>query len=107
MSHESHDGYPQDGPMEELAELQIKEEARLEKLFQEQRQQQGLDDDSTLNTFFQLFDMWIQLYRLNKCMEVLEEVVPICRRRGGLSLEQERAQARIRMYDPSRRSSQC
>lgn len=69
--------------MEELAELQIKEEARLEKLFQEQRQQQGLDDDSTLNTFFQLFDMWIQLYRLNKCMEVLEEVVPICRRRGG------------------------
>eukprot|EP00435_Cladocopium_sp_Y103_P024362 s1485_g6.t1 len=79
----SHDGYPQDGPMEELAELQIKEEARLEKLFQEQRQQQGLDDDGTLNTFFQLFDMWIQLYRLNKCMEVLEEVVPICRRRGG------------------------
>ncbi|CAJ1394709.1 unnamed protein product [Effrenium voratum] len=27
--------------------------------------------------------MWIQLYRLNKCMEVLEEVVPICRSRGG------------------------
>mmetsp|Transcript_28969 Transcript_28969/g.90282 ORF Transcript_28969/g.90282 Transcript_28969/m.90282 type:complete len:203 (+) Transcript_28969:202-810(+) len=27
--------------------------------------------------------MWIQLYRLNKCVEVLEDVVPICRRRGG------------------------
>eukprot|EP00434_Breviolum_minutum_P003613 symbB.v1.2.003182.t1/scaffold173.1/size339812/25 len=78
-------GYPseQDGPMEELAELQIKEEARLEKLFAEQRLEKGLDNDDTLNTFFQLFDMWIQLYRLNKCMEVLEEVVPICRKRGG------------------------
>ncbi|CAK9012503.1 Inorganic diphosphatase [Durusdinium trenchii] len=78
-------GYPveEDGPMEELAELQIKEEARLEKLFAEQRSEQGLDNDVTLNTFFKLFDMWIQLYRLNKCMEVLEEVVPICRKRGG------------------------
>ncbi|CAJ1394707.1 unnamed protein product [Effrenium voratum] len=73
----------EDGPMEELAELQVKEEARLEKLFAEQRAERGLDDDVTLNTFFKLFDMWIQLYRLNKCMEVLEEVVPICRSRGG------------------------
>ena len=130
---------------------------------EEQRSERGLDDEVTLNTFFkawpwlcysnmpkvsqnsfdnvingvttlcQLFDMWIQLYRLNKCMEasnvsdlkidmqccnevmqpfeksshfiqykyvlnvsdcvkqtfaeallqVLEEVVPICRKRGG------------------------
>jgi len=27
--------------------------------------------------------MWIQLYRLNKALEVLVEVVPICRKRGG------------------------
>ncbi|CAE7478145.1 unnamed protein product [Symbiodinium pilosum] len=72
-----------DGPIEELAELQVKEEARLEKLFAEQREERGLDDETTLHTFFKLFDMWIQLYRLNKCMEVLPEVVPICRSRGG------------------------
>mmetsp|Transcript_57737 Transcript_57737/g.108195 ORF Transcript_57737/g.108195 Transcript_57737/m.108195 type:complete len:221 (+) Transcript_57737:55-717(+) len=71
------------GPIEEIAELQIKEEARLEKLFAEQRSERGLDDETTLHTFFKLFDMWIQLYRLNKCMEVLPEVVPICRSRGG------------------------
>eukprot|EP00913_Durusdinium_trenchii_P003879 g3588.t1 len=53
------------------------------RLGKEQRSEQGLDNDVTLNTFFKLFDMWIQLYRLNKCMEVLEEVVPICRKRGG------------------------
>mmetsp|Transcript_232 Transcript_232/g.695 ORF Transcript_232/g.695 Transcript_232/m.695 type:complete len:440 (-) Transcript_232:6-1325(-) len=71
------------GEIEELVELQLVEEARLEKLFGEQRNDRGLDDEVTLATFFKLFDMWIQLYRLNKCMEVLEEVVPICRRRGG------------------------
>lgn len=27
--------------------------------------------------------MWIQLYRLNKLTEALEEVVPVCRNRGG------------------------
>ncbi|CAK0894329.1 unnamed protein product [Prorocentrum cordatum] len=27
--------------------------------------------------------MWIQLYRLNKCKDALEDIVPICRRRGG------------------------
>lgn len=69
--------------MEELVELQLVEEARLEALFEEQRRQRGLDDEVTLETFFKLFDMWIQLYRLNKCAEVLEDVVPICRQRGG------------------------
>lgn len=72
-----------EGEIEELVELQLVEETRLEKLFEEQRAEKGLDDEVTLNTFFKLFDMWIQLYRLNKCAEVLEDVVPICRRRGG------------------------
>eukprot|EP00418_Pyrodinium_bahamense_P002610 CAMPEP_0179016392 /NCGR_PEP_ID=MMETSP0796-20121207/3291_1 /TAXON_ID=73915 /ORGANISM="Pyrodinium bahamense, Strain pbaha01" /LENGTH=477 /DNA_ID=CAMNT_0020712071 /DNA_START=12 /DNA_END=1445 /DNA_ORIENTATION=+ len=71
------------GELEELVELQLQEEIRLEKLFQEQRQERGLDDEVTLKTFFKLFDMWIQLYRLNKCADALEEIVPICRRRGG------------------------
>jgi len=68
---------------EELVELQLIEEDRLEKLFEELRRERGLDDDATLATFFKLFDMWIQLYRLNKCAEVLEDVVPVCRKRGG------------------------
>lgn len=69
--------------MEELVELQLQEETRLEKLFDEQRRELGLDSEVTLATFFKLFDMWIQLYRLNKCMEVLVDAVPICRRLGG------------------------
>jgi len=70
------------GQMEELVELQLVEEVRLEKLFWEQKAQRGLDE-VTLDTFFKLFDMWIQLYRLNKCREVLEEVVPVCEAKGG------------------------
>lgn len=70
------------GEIEELVELQLIEEARLEKLFEEKRRERGLDDDETLEVFFKLFDMWIQLYRLNKCYEALLDVVPVCRRRG-------------------------
>ncbi|CAE8665969.1 unnamed protein product, partial [Polarella glacialis] len=36
----------------------------------------------TLNTFFALFDNCIQLYRLNKLSDYLEEVVPVCRKRN-------------------------
>eukprot|EP00929_Paragymnodinium_shiwhaense_P084580 TRINITY_DN45238_c0_g1_i1.p1 TRINITY_DN45238_c0_g1~~TRINITY_DN45238_c0_g1_i1.p1 ORF type:complete len:367 (-),score=121.60 TRINITY_DN45238_c0_g1_i1:349-1449(-) len=69
--------------MEELVDLQLLEEARLEKMFDEKKREKGLDDEETLNVFFKLFDMWIQLYRLNKSEEALNEIVPICRRRGG------------------------
>lgn len=68
--------------MDEIVELQIRREEQLTKLFAEQRQELGLDNDTTLTTFFELFDMLIQLYRLNKAMEILPEVVPICRKRG-------------------------
>jgi len=71
------------GEADELVELQLVEEVRLEKLFAEKRQERGLDDEETLQVFFKLFDMWIQLYRLNKASEVLEDVVPVCRKRGG------------------------
>mmetsp|Transcript_42470 Transcript_42470/g.122822 ORF Transcript_42470/g.122822 Transcript_42470/m.122822 type:complete len:441 (+) Transcript_42470:61-1383(+) len=82
------------GEIEEIAELQHVEEARLEKLFAEQKAERGLDDEVTLATFFSLFNMWIQLYRLNKLTEALEEVVPICRRRGGnLKIQGIQAQA--------------
>lgn len=72
-----------DGDVEELVELQVQEEARLETLFTSMCDHPGLDNEETLTVFFKLFDMWIQLYRLNKCAEALEKVVPICRKRGG------------------------
>lgn len=71
------------GEIEEIAELQIQEEQRLEKLFAENKEQYGLESEITLGTFFKLFDMWIQLYRLNKCSEALVDIVPICRKKGG------------------------
>ncbi len=41
----------------------------------------GLEDETTLECFFALFDNCIQLYRLNKLSTYLEEVVPACRKR--------------------------
>eukprot|EP00494_Astrolonche_serrata_P027734 UN27998 len=32
--------------------------------------------------FFELFDIWIGLYRLNKCKKQLDELLPICREVG-------------------------
>merc|ERR1719401_321360 len=64
--------------VEEQEENERKLEARYKKLISEK----GLDHESTLETFFALFDNCIQLYRLNKLSEYLEEVVPICRKRS-------------------------
>eukprot|EP00927_Polykrikos_kofoidii_P021268 TRINITY_DN20184_c0_g2_i1.p1 TRINITY_DN20184_c0_g2~~TRINITY_DN20184_c0_g2_i1.p1 ORF type:complete len:416 (-),score=86.59 TRINITY_DN20184_c0_g2_i1:18-1265(-) len=74
---------PVEEAVEELVELQLVEEARLEQLFNEKKAERGLDDEETLEVFFKLFDMWIQLYRLNKSEEALTEILPICRNRGG------------------------
>jgi tetratricopeptide (TPR) repeat protein len=41
----------------------------------------GVANVRTLDVFFKLFDVWIGLYRLNKCDEELREVVPECRKR--------------------------
>jgi len=70
------------GETPELVELQLEDEERLEKEFAQQKSTLGLDNQQTLITFFDLFDVWIQLYRLNKIMTALEEVVPVCRKRG-------------------------
>ncbi|CAJ1342065.1 unnamed protein product [Effrenium voratum] len=64
--------------VEEQEENERKLEARYQKLVAER----GIDDEETLNTFFALFDNCIQLYRLNKLSDYLEEVVPVCRKRG-------------------------
>lgn len=63
--------------VEEQLENEKKLEARYQKLFSEK----GLDSEDTLETFFALFDNCIQLYRLNKLSDYLEEVVPACRKR--------------------------
>ena len=50
----------------------------LEAKFFEHRERFGIDDRRTLEVFFQLFDLWIMLYRLNKADEALKEVLPAC-----------------------------
>eukprot|EP00439_Symbiodinium_sp_Y106_P042333 s3885_g5.t1 len=62
----------------ELASEQVLEEAVLEAKFFEHRERFGIDDRRTLEVFFQLFDLWIMLYRLNKADEALKEVLPAC-----------------------------
>jgi len=63
--------------VEEQEENERKLEARYNKLLEEK----GLEDESTLQTFFALFDNCIQLYRLNKLYDYLQKVVPACRKR--------------------------
>jgi len=57
--------------------MKKKLEARYKKL----KEEKGLQSEDTLQTFFALFDNCIQLYRLNKLSDYLEEVVPACRKR--------------------------
>lgn len=64
--------------VEEQEENERKLEARYKKLVEEK----GLDDESTLQTFFALFDNCIQLYRLNKLYDYLTVVEPVCRKRN-------------------------
>merc|ERR1719401_2381461 len=63
--------------VEEQEENERKLEARYKKLLADK----GLQDESTLDTFFALFDNCIQLYRLTKLDGYLAEVVPACRTR--------------------------
>jgi len=72
----------------EIAEEQIKQEAILEVQFQRLRDKYGLGDRRTLDVFFELFDLWIMLYRLNKADAALKEVVPVCEwRRDDLAIK--------------------
>jgi len=66
----------------ELVDEQLSREKRLEEQFSKLRDTLGLEHSQTLDCFFELFDVWIGLYRLNKCSEVLEKILPICRRKG-------------------------
>eukprot|EP01047_Picozoa_sp_COSAG01_P008200 COSAG01_NODE_320_length_18904_cov_45.662537_2_plen_339_part_00 len=65
----------------EDAKQQQSQEIQLEARFVQLRAEKGLDDDSTLDAFFALFNIAIQLYHLNKLAAYLVDVVPICRRR--------------------------
>jgi len=66
----------------ERVEEQEENERKLEARYAKLKSERGLNDEETLNTFFALFDNCIQLYRLNKLSDYLEEVVPVCRKRG-------------------------
>lgn len=66
----------------ELVEEQEENERKLEARYKKLVAEKGIDNEDTLNTFFALFDNCIQLYRLNKLSDYLEDVVPVCRKRG-------------------------
>mmetsp|Transcript_35591 Transcript_35591/g.83186 ORF Transcript_35591/g.83186 Transcript_35591/m.83186 type:complete len:972 (+) Transcript_35591:110-3025(+) len=65
----------------ERVEEQLENEKKLEARYKKLKEEKGLDHEETMKTFFALFDNCIQLYRLNKLSDYLEEVVPACRKR--------------------------
>jgi len=65
----------------ERVEEQLENEKKLEARYAKLKSEKGLDNEDTLQTFFALFDNCIQLYRLNKLSDYLEDVVPVCRKR--------------------------
>jgi len=66
----------------ERVEEQLENEKKLDLRYAKLKAEKGLDDEDTLATFFALFDNCIQLYRLNKLSDYLEEVVPSVRKRS-------------------------
>lgn len=62
----------------ELASEQVRQEAVLELRYARLKARLGVGDRRTLEVFFELFDLWIMLYRLNKADFALREVVPAC-----------------------------
>lgn len=65
----------------ERVEEQERNEKMLEARYAKLKSEKGLNHEDTLQTFFALFDNCIQLYRLNKLSDYLEDVVPVCRKR--------------------------
>jgi len=65
----------------ERVEEQEQNEKKLEARYAKLKSEKGLNHEDTLQTFFALFDNCIQLYRLNKLSDYLEDVVPVCRKR--------------------------
>jgi tetratricopeptide (TPR) repeat protein len=61
----------------------LEEEKQKEAKFFDTEKERGLEHPDTLAAFFELFDCWIKLYRLNKLTKQLERIVPICRKLGG------------------------
>ena len=67
----------------EIVEDQLVQERELEDKVSELRIQPGLKDPKSLEVVFELFSIWIGLYRLNKTDQLLQEVLPICEELGG------------------------
>lgn len=66
---------------EELAEVQVRQEAELEVKYWHLKKTLGVDDPRTLAAFFKVFDLWIMLYRLNKADQELVDIVPAASKR--------------------------
>lgn len=59
-----------DESQRETVENQVANEQELEELFHKLENALGLRDEVTIRVFLKLFDVWIGLYRLDKCDEV-------------------------------------
>jgi tetratricopeptide (TPR) repeat protein len=67
----------------ERVEEQLEEERDLEARVAALRLDPGLKDPAAMDVVFDLFNIWIGLYRLNKTDALLQEVAPLCEELGG------------------------
>merc|ERR1712228_605818 len=58
----------------------LKKETKLKKEYASLIEGSGLDDPKTLKVAFQLVHMWLGLYKLSPCNELIEEVWPACKK---------------------------
>jgi len=63
--------------------IRNKKERSLEIKFERLRKERGLEHLETISAAFDLLDVWIGNYKLDRTNELLEELVPICREKGG------------------------
>ena len=71
------------GAEPELVEDQLVQEKELEEKVAKLRLDPGFKDPNAMDVVFELFNVWIGLYRLNKTDTLLQEVLPICEQLGG------------------------
>jgi tetratricopeptide (TPR) repeat protein len=67
------------GSMQESGQEQLANERHLERVYDECKCQYGVQHNTTLLVFLQLFDVWIGLYRLDKCDAELTLLIPVVR----------------------------
>jgi tetratricopeptide (TPR) repeat protein len=76
-----------DESVHETAETQNENEKYLEELFEDCCKEFGLENAVTIEVFLRLFDVLIGMYRLDRCDQLLKEVLPAIDRLESKSVE--------------------